>query len=346
MNWFVWRQHRKQFLSFGVLLALFAALLIPTGIHYWHTYQQALTNCAQHPALYKCDDLTNTLFSSQADGFIRIAEVLGTFGLPLLVGLFVGAPLVAREYEEGTNKLAWTQSVSRRKWLTTKVVWVLGFALLYGITLTILATWWSRTLNTVAHNRFVQGHFETQGLMPVAYSVFFTALGFAVGAWFRKTILAFAITFGVFVLCMASFANWVRPHYMTPVTVTAAMGPNSLDGKIPTDAWILQRNIVDKNGKVLNGDLFREAPPQCQKILQQAEVQGNGHGGIRVKAVPNPNGGDPIDDCLNKAGFHQIAKYQPSYRYWDFQRIEASIYLGMTALAVAAKYWLVLKRDA
>ena len=346
MNWFVWRQHRKQFLVFALLLAAFAALLIPSGIHFWHAYQQALVNCAQHPAIYSCNDLTDTLLTSRADGFVRVAVVMGTFGLPILVGLFVGAPLIAKEYEEGTNKLAWTQTVSRRKWLTTKMAWALGFALIYGILLTILVTWWSRTINTVALNRFVQGHFETQGLMPVAYSVFFTAIGFTMGAWFRKTLLALAITSGVFVLCMVSFANWIRPHYMTPIAITAPMGPNDLGGKIPSGAWVLSRDIVDKNGKTLNGDIFPVAPPACQQIIQQAGISGNGHGGIRVKAVPTPGGGDPIDDCLNKAGFHQIAKYQPSYRYWEFQEIESGIYLGMTAMAVAATYWLVLKRDA
>jgi hypothetical protein len=343
MNWFAWRQHRKQFLVFGILLAAFAALIIPTGNHYWHIYQQALTNCAQHPALYSCDDLTDTLFTSPSDGLIRIAEVLGTFGLPLLVGLFIGSPLLAKEYEEGTNKLVWTQSVSRRKWLTIKLAWTLGFALLYGIVLTFLATWWSRTVNTVALNRFVQGHFETQGLMPVAYSVFFTAVGFTMSAWFRKTLLALAITFGVFVFCMAGFANWIRPHYMTPVTVTAPMRPDTLTGKVPTNGvWMLSRDIVDKNGKAI-GDIFPSAPPECQKIIQDAQVPG--HPGA-FKAVPSPGGGDPIDDCLNKAGFHQVAKYQPAYRYWDFQRIEAGIYLGMAALATGATYLLVLKRDA
>jgi len=53
--------------------------------------------------------------------------------------------------------------VSRRKWLTTKLVWVLGFALLYGILLAILATWWSRTINTVALNRFVQDILKRKG---------------------------------------------------------------------------------------------------------------------------------------------------------------------------------------
>ena len=345
MNWFAWRQHRRQFMIFGLLLAVFAALLIPTGIQLWHTYQQALTNCALHPALYSCNDLTDTLFTSPTDGFVRIAEVLGTFGLPILAGLFIGAPLFAKEYEEGTNKLAWTQTVARRKWLTTKVAWALGFALIYGIALAILVTWWSRTINTVALNRFVQGHFETQGLMPVGYSVFFTAVGFTMGAWFRKTLLALGITLAVFVLCMASFANWIRPHYMMPITVTAPMGPNDFEGKIPTGAWVLSRHIVDKNGRKFYSFNIQNMPPQCQQIIQQNQVTNN-HGSIQVKAAPGPGGGDPIDNCLNQTGYHQVATYQPSYRYWDFQEIESGIYLGLTAIAIAATYWLVLKRDA
>ena len=37
--------------------------------------------------------------------------------LPLAVGVFWGAPLLAREVEQGTIRLVFTQSVSRRRWL-------------------------------------------------------------------------------------------------------------------------------------------------------------------------------------------------------------------------------------
>ena len=40
---------------------------------------------------------------------------------PLLVGLFWGAPVLAREFERGTHRLAWTQSVPRRAWLVVKL---------------------------------------------------------------------------------------------------------------------------------------------------------------------------------------------------------------------------------
>jgi len=341
MNWFVFRQHRKQFLIFGILLALFAAILIPTGMNLWQQYQHALTTCAQNPNTPSCSDLSSSLFTSSADGLVRIGAVLGTFGLPLLLGLFLGSPLIAREYEDGTNKLAWTQSVSRRRWLTTKLAWALGFALLYGIVLALLITWWSRTLNTMNHYRFIQGHFETQGLMPVVYSLFFTAIGFMTGAWFRKTLVSFAVTFGVFVLCMASFANWIRPHYMTPITVTSPVGPGTIEHYIPEGAWVLKRgDLVNKNGKEVSFDI-PNFPAECQRYTLNIQTPNGGHV-ARVKA----SGIDPVIECLNRYGFHQVAKYQPSYRYWDFQRIEAGIYLAMTALVIGATYWPVLRRDA
>ena len=35
--------------------------------------------------------------------------------------MFWGAPLLAREFETGTFRLAWTQSVTRTRWLAVKL---------------------------------------------------------------------------------------------------------------------------------------------------------------------------------------------------------------------------------
>jgi len=45
------------------------------------------------------------------------AQALAT---PALLGIFWGAPLIARELETGTCRLAWNQSVTRTRWLTVK----------------------------------------------------------------------------------------------------------------------------------------------------------------------------------------------------------------------------------
>lgn len=344
MNWFAWRQHRKQFLVMGIILALFAALIIPTGLHFWHAYQQALANCRQNPATPSCSDLPSTLFQSSTTYVILRLISIAILFLPALFGIFWGAPFLAKEYNEGTNSLAWTQSVSRRKWLTVKLIWVLVATAVFVGAFAALNTWWSKTPNALDMNRFNFAFFGSQGIVPVAYGLFTVAAGIMLGAWFRKTMVAVGVTLGLFVaLVMIAVPNFIRPHYMAPVTVTAQMGPNSIESKLPKGAYLLlTRNIVDGNGNTV-GDIFPAAPPQCQQIIQQMQ-QSNGHGGIILKEAPG--NGDPIDTCLNKAGWHQVATYQPSYRYWDFQRIEAGIYLGLTAIAVAATYWFVLKRDA
>ena len=340
MNWFVWRQHRNQFAIFGLILLAFTVLTVLTGNHFWHEYQHTLATCRQNPANPSCSDISGSL--GQSYGVLVKVVFLTGISVPLLLGLFVGSPLFSKEYEEGTNKLVWTQTVSRRKWLTTKLIWILSFAALYGLAISLLASWWARTTNALDHSRFDTGQFDAGGIVPFAYSVFFTAVGFTVSAWFRKSIVALAVTLGLFIAFQASVGQLIRPHYMASVAVSAPMGPDEVDSKIPLGAWVLKDAIVDKNGKAI-GDIFPAAPPQCQQVIQQSEVSSNG-GAIRVKATPG--GGDPIDTCLNQAGFHEVATYQPSYRYWDFQRIETGIYLGMTAVAVAATYWLVLKRDA
>jgi hypothetical protein len=344
MNWFVWRQHRKQFLVMGIILALYAALIIPTGLHFWHAYQQTLASCAQNPATPTCSDLPDTLFQSAIDQILFRLGAVAILFLPALFGMFWGAPLLATEYTEGTSQLAWTQSVSRRKWLIVKLAWILVATAIFVGAFATLNTWWSKTPNALNMNRFNFVFFGSQGIVPVAYGLFTVALGIMFSAWFRKTMVAVGVVLGVFIaLVLIAVPNFARPHYMTPVTVTAPMGPNLVESKIPNGAnWMLSRDTLDGNGKTVT-NVFASAPSQCQGIIQQMEAK-TGGGGIRVKA--DPGGGDPIDACLNGAGWHETATYQPSYRYWDFQRIEAGIYLGLTALAVGATYWLVLKLDA
>jgi hypothetical protein len=53
--------------------------------------------------------------------------------LPALVGLFWGAPLVARELEHGTHRLVWTQGVTRLRWATVKLGLVGGGVVLVAV---------------------------------------------------------------------------------------------------------------------------------------------------------------------------------------------------------------------
>jgi hypothetical protein len=335
MDYLLWKQHRKQFILFGVFLLLFALIAIPSGLNFWHTYQHALAGCSK---IGTCSQLSNGLFKSSTDGDLFHLMQLTILAVPVLLGLFWGAPLIAKEYAEGSNKLIWMQGMSRRKWLTVKLLWVIGAAVVCAGAFAALATWWSRTGNALYLDRFDTLNFSAQGIVPVAYAVFAVALGVALGAWFRRTMVALGVTLAFSIaIVLVAIPNFARPHYMTPVTVTASMTRGELESKLPSGAWVVSKDFVDPHGRVSSSP-FNNWPPQCQALVQTQQTQ--------VAGYKQPASPVAISNCLTSAGYRQIAKYQPSYRYWDFQRIEAGLYLALSILPIGATYWLVLKRDA
>ena len=101
---------------------------------------------------------------------------------PAVIGIFWGAPLVARELETGTYRLVWNQSVTRARWLAVK----LGFSVLaVAIAVAILTTaisWWAHPIDgakggqrgsLVSHMTPVA--FAMRGVVPVGYAVFAVA---------------------------------------------------------------------------------------------------------------------------------------------------------------------------
>lgn len=114
-----WRQHRSQLVAAAVLLAaLVGYLLYGAWQHASFASQIGLTRCL-NAANRDCGPLVEA-FDNRFGGVPSVFDLLAV--LPLLAGLFFGAPLIAREAESGTLQLAWTQSVSRRRWLSVKLV--------------------------------------------------------------------------------------------------------------------------------------------------------------------------------------------------------------------------------
>lgn len=152
----------------------------------------------------------------------RLLQLLdnGIALLPVAIGAFWGAPLVARELESGTHRLVWTQSTSRTRWLAVKVA-VVG---VLGLGLTAVGTagvdWWSADLDAVTGNRFAAGMFGMRGVVPVAYAAFALALGVLLGAVLRRTLPAVAATMAVFLAVRIAVTLWVRPHFQAALTST------------------------------------------------------------------------------------------------------------------------------
>ena len=147
MNFLVWRLHRNQIYFAVAALAVLAVVLLVTGTVMGDDYRSALASCG---ATQSCGDLGGQLF--RGDGAI-VDLVDLTLVVPLLFGLFWGAPLLSKEFEDGTHNLAWTQGVSRRLWLRVNIGWSLVAAALWGAALAALVSYWRFPENAV-NSRF------------------------------------------------------------------------------------------------------------------------------------------------------------------------------------------------
>jgi hypothetical protein len=313
MNPLIWRLHRTQVYFATAALGALAVLLVITGAVMAHDYHRFLDTCA---VTRTCGEGQDQLYSG--DGAIFDIVNL-TMVVPLLFGLFWGAPLVAKELEDGTHALAWTQGVTRRHWLTTNVTWVLLAAAVWGAAMAALVSWW-RTPENALGTRF--DAFDVQGLVPVAYSLFAVALGIAVGSLFRRVLPAVATTLGVFVAVRVVIGVYLRPHLITPLTSSASLN----SGAAPAGSWVISSGLVSPSGQSLG--------------------HGIGIGQLPAACLPGVGEKSGVLPCLMAHGFRQVVSYQPAGRFWAFQGIEGSIFVALTAALLGVAFWRVLTRDA
>src|SRR5262249_18816744 len=138
--------------------------------------------------------------------------------VPALVGIFWGAPLLTRELETGTFRMVWTQTVTRRRWILTKLALIGLITAAITAVLTWSVTWWFRPIDLLSSNPW--DLFDSRDLVPAAYSVFAFSLGALIGAMVRRTLPAMALTLAAFIAARVVVLLWVRPHLMTPVHKT------------------------------------------------------------------------------------------------------------------------------
>jgi ABC-type transport system involved in multi-copper enzyme maturation permease subunit len=200
---FAWLQSRTQTLVAAAALGALAVAAAITGIQLSHLYDSLVVHC------YPGCSLATSQFVSHQQFLQRGLDIVAQIA-PALIGIFWGAPLLARELETGTYRLAWTQSVTRSRWLVTKIA-VVGLAtiLLAGL-LTLTITWWFRAIDHVSSNQYAL--FDRRDLAPIGYAAFAFAAGALIGAVIRRTVPAMATTLGVYIFARIATAAWIRPH--------------------------------------------------------------------------------------------------------------------------------------
>jgi ABC-type transport system involved in multi-copper enzyme maturation permease subunit len=335
--WMSWRQFRGQAIAGAVVLAVLAAYLVHLGADIRDSYHQYLVQC---PGSGDCTGPMGQFSLEYENTLLYLAGVLGL--VPGLLGMFWGAPLITRELENGTQRLVWNQSVTRRRWLLFKLLVVgIGGMVVAGVA-SLLLTWAASPVDHVADNRFSTVIFGARFLPPIAYAAFAFVLGTLIGLLVRRTVPAMALTLVAFVIFQFLVPNVVRPHLMPsehlvkPMTVSAINEAKSL-GSI-TGAPVLNGITISQGWVTSLSDLKRaDGSPLDEKTFNNCYTNAP-----KTGATEGPYG--DIAVCLAKLDLHLDISYQPESRYWAFQFLESGFYLVLTGLLIGVALWRIQRR--
>jgi hypothetical protein len=340
MTWLAWRQFRTSAVVAAIALAVMAVLLAITT-HGAHALSCAAGGCpASDGKLWRLDH----------DHLLQILSTL-LVGLPAIVAVFWGAPLVARELESGTYRLAWTQSVTRTRWLATKLALIgLAGAVLCGL-LSAMLGWWSSA--AVNRGRLSPDMFAERGIVPIGYAVFALALAVAAGALIRRSLPAMGLTLVGFTAARMIMQYFVRAHLLPARHLTYPIHRNSTIGiglrepsgqlslRVPhaaiSNGWVLSTRVVDHNGHGPTAQFLQSA---CGRLIPPPTTSPTGSHQAPPAAVHG------FQQCLANVGqhFHVLVAYQPASHYWGLQLLETAIFLGLAGVLVGVSFWSVRRR--
>lgn len=315
MIWLTWRQHRTETALALLLIGLLGIGLFTTGypMHVSFT-RDGVAACVIQP-----DNGCNLVVERFRNTFGNVKTLLILLNLvPAVIGAFLGAPLIAREYEAGTWQLAWTQAVPRLRWLTVKLAVLAAVTVGLNIALAALLTWYRQPWDAL-DGRFAPDGFDLEGLMPPVYALFAFAVGTAAGALIRRSVPALAAAFAVFVATRYTVETWLRPRFRTPITTV--WDPVTQPGTISRDSWALDYGVVDAQGHHLT--------------YAQADV-------YRAAIAAHTD----IPTYLHTHHLRLWDTYQPGDRFWPFQITEAASYLALVAVLLVLITWQVRRRTS
>ncbi|MEU0159488.1 ABC transporter permease subunit [Streptomyces sp. NPDC006261] len=300
LPWLVVRQHRTA-LAAVLGLAVLGTLWI---VYQRHEMVQLLDarGWPEEEVRYAVDD---------SRGYGYISSLLS--GLPLILAVFVGAPLIAGDRENGTAQLVTTQSVTRRQWLVAKLGLAYTLALVCGLLLSAAFTWWWEPHRSFFLSDWVDGRiFDNTGPVLPALLLFATAAGITLGVLVRRVLPAMVVTF-VFTIVSAYVWDEVRIRLGSIKMYTYPMGtdlPARFDEAYEVDRW-----VGNARGELFGWGTCAEATEKAQNAC------------IKEHGI--------INDVIEYLDYDQMAAMQ-----WT----AAGILLAGTALLTGFVLWRVSRR--
>jgi len=242
MTWVAWRQTRSAAVTLAVAATTLGTYLVLAGLHARGIFRtHGIAGCLgiQATQNMRCVSAISdfTGLTSNARGAGGGALLLYLNLVPALLGAFLGAPLLTREFEHRTHRLAWTQSVTRTRWLTTRLLVTGAVAVVAELALSAAITFARAPVDRI-NGHFTPDSFNLEGVTPSGQAVLAFILGVTAGAALRRTLPAMAVTLTVFTILKTSIQAWLRPHYLPPRTVSFT-GPPPATPDASHGDWIL-----------------------------------------------------------------------------------------------------------
>ncbi len=346
MIWLTWRQFRAQAWAASAALAVVAVALTVTGLHLAHMYDNSgIATCQAHG---DCGTLSTSFLNQVKAGLTYSVPYYGgiaiLYAVPAITGVFWGAPLITREIEAGTFRLAWNQSVTRSRWLAVKLG-IIGLAAMAAAgLLSLMISWWSSPIDhavalpsgrngTSGLNHFAPLLFGARDIAPIGYAAFAFVLGVTTGMLIRRTVPAMASTLAVLSVVLIAMPLGVRPHLITPLRATAAINPANIDqlstgigGQMTVTAavnmpgaWVLSNQTINTRGQVFTGP----ATKACESNTASFQACQASVGTLHLR---------------------QLVTYQPASRYWTFQWYETAIFLALAVALAGFCFWWIRRR--
>jgi hypothetical protein len=217
MIWVSWRQHRSEAIAcLGALAALAVyAIVVGTSMRAAFSHDD-LAACLARSQGTSCPAAVSA-FTDKFGSMVNIAFWAVLLIAPGLLGGVIGAPLLARELEFGTWRLAWSQSVPRARWLAVKLTLVTGGLVVLGAAMTAVITWYRAPMDRLT-GHMLHNIYDFEG--PVLTAYILCAFGFAVlaGLLLRRSIPAMVVAFIPWLAIRLVVEFLLRPHFQAPLT--------------------------------------------------------------------------------------------------------------------------------
>jgi ABC-2 family transporter protein len=332
MIWVSWRRQRAQLLTLlGILVVGVGVITLLRSNMIDALTSAQLTSCVTLP-LDQCTAPPGAAksFAENWSSPLDLGRALINFG-PALIGVFIGAPLFARELEQGTHVLAFTQSVSRTRWMASKLVIALVPALVVLVVLQILVSSWlsaAGTLGPLVNGPYADLTFGIEHVSPVGYALFAFALGTLIGVVSRRTLVAMTAGLGVFVVlrfALSSLVEHLVPAQRMEAPIGAAFNVYE-DGSL-----VIESGYADAAGRPIPSDRATELNQAC-------------------KASSGPIGGEDVQEkylaCLPKSGITKLyADVIPASQAWQLHMVDAAIYGALAVLLLAGTAWALRRQS-